>query len=110
MISVLVWIDVHVLQCKWRWLCDWVWDQELARDSQPGGKLDRMAAAAKAELEAASKHRIARMLYELYDTTTQEVVAPRRWMTKADADARNELLRQWGESTRWIPATGEDDE
>ena len=38
---MLRWLDLHVLHCRWHWLCDLVWDRQLALDAKMGA-LDRL--------------------------------------------------------------------
>ena len=40
-LSLLIWIDIHVFHCRWGWFCDIVWDKKLERDAK-SGKLDRL--------------------------------------------------------------------
>ena len=40
-LSLLIWIDIHILHCRWRWFCAAVWDKQLERDAK-SGKLDRL--------------------------------------------------------------------
>lgn len=36
MFRILWWIDQVVFRCRWNWLCDYVWDREMARDIESG--------------------------------------------------------------------------
>jgi hypothetical protein len=47
------------------------------------------------------------VMYELFNTQTEEVEAT-EFMTSQEAKTRNDYLRSYGESQRWIPKSNDD--
>lgn len=36
LLNFLIWFDLRILRCRWRWFCDWTWDRQMERDIQRG--------------------------------------------------------------------------
>jgi len=92
--AILYWLDCDIFCHKWKWLCGVMFDQHLARDAKNGALIKMMEKLP--------------MMYELYDTATEEVQAYQD-MSEAEAKQRNDQLRAAGDSLRWIPASEDDD-